>query len=386
MLEIISEKTLQENPQLVSFVYSDVRQSHISLSRPNDLIKIMSEFGATFKGRIPFEVLIYELAGLNVKMIYNAHSKDPVLRFIFNNIPFYIYIERNIIFCPLSNVKDIKLLFAKIHKKYRDTKIYELVTPRQSFDIISDFAKTMYLNKETIDELLESIRPYLATYERRARYSINMNLSVILTGKPGDGKTYSCTRIIEKIARVYNINIVREESNTFALTDVCSNFVALLDDMNLAHFQRNGPHAVICQKILSEMDQTGTNRLFFLTTNEEITRQNIDRAFFRPGRVQNIINVNRPNTSVKNRIIDNAAKVLKDADDITLDANFVAGLKLLSSEQELSLAEMMRLKNLIFTDIIVEDAIKKPAEYIRLCQAVTPKDAISLIDSEQITF
>lgn len=381
MLPYVSYKNLSENKNLISFLYRRIRHSSIYLNEKKDIKKVMKEFGATLIGSVPSASKLVDIASMQTE----ALIEEDFLHYKIDNIDFMILPEVCLVVCDIKHQRYLKLIFAKIHRKYRNTNIPVQLSPKSKFDTLKEFINKMYLNQETIDEITESLRPFVSTFEKRQRYGLNMNLSVILTGAPGDGKTYSATKIIERIGGLLDLNIVREEANTFKVSDLMPNFAALLDDMNVAHFQRTGGYAEICQKILVEMDQPNTNRLFILTTNEVISRENIDRAFFRPGRVQNIITVSRPDNKVKARIIDDIANILFVVDGIKMDSNFVQGLKLFSSEEHLSLAEMMRLKNLILSDIIMEEKQQSPKYYIEKCQAVEVP-SVPQHDSEVVSF
>lgn len=381
MLPYVSYKNLSDNSNLISFVYKRVRFSTIHLSNRIDVKKVLKEFGATFIGYVPSSSKLVDVGAMQTETLI----EEDFLHYKIDNVDFMILPEVSLITCDIKHQRYIKLVLAKIHRKYRNTNIPIPESPKSKFDTLKEFVNQMYLNQDTIDEIIESLRPFVATFEQRKRYELNMNLSIILTGAPGDGKTYSATKIIERIGRLLGLQIVREEANTFKASDFISDFAALLDDMNVAHFQRTGGYAEICQKILTEMDQPNTNRLFILTTNEVISRENIDKAFFRPGRVQNIITVSRPDNKVKERIIDNIVSTLLEVDGIKMDSNFVHGLKLFSLEEHLSLAEMMRLKNLILSDVIMEEKQQSPKYYIEKCQAVEVP-SVPQHDSEVVSF
>lgn len=230
--------------------------------------------------------------------------------------------------------------------------------------------KKQYLNSEIMDEFIDTISPFVSTYSKRARFDINMNLSVIFSGSPGDGKTYFSKSIGTIIAKNIDLPFVTEEAVTFErAAKLADSFVALVDDMNIAHFQRNGPYANICSNILSELDKPQTNRLFLLTTNEKISKQNIDRAFFRPGRVQSVIYVDHPNKSTKQRFCNDMFNIL-NKNQFVIDSNFIAGITMLSCDEYLSLAELFRMKNLIISDLIIKDKLETPNHYINLCKSI----------------
>ena len=90
--------------------------------------------------------------------------------------------------------------------------------------------------------------------------------------------------------------------------------------------------------------------------------------------VQSIVVFKRPNEELKKRIIDDMHKSLvKNKFEISIE--FLTGIKLFVSEDhDLSLAEMMRLKNLIITDIIMEKELSHPKLYVSRCKKLKVKE------------
>lgn len=283
---------------------------------------------------------------------------------------YFIYFLGNF-YCDINNLNDLKVFVYKIVLKYRNTIPKVVKTPREIFDVFVDQTKDLYINKPTYEEILESLRPFISTYSRRHQFNLNMCLSIIFRGDPGDGKTYNGKHIASWVAHLLGVRYIEEEHTVFdKAAKLCSNFAALIDDMNAAHFRRdqNGGVGSICQNILSEMDKPNCNRLFILTTNEEVNKENMDAAFFRPGRVQNIITFKRPDEELKGRIVDDIfSKLTKN--NVTVDKDFSYGIKMFALENDLSLAETMRLRTLITTDIIMEDKLSTPQSYIEKSKA-----------------
>jgi SpoVK/Ycf46/Vps4 family AAA+-type ATPase len=247
-------------------------------------------------------------------------------------------------------------------------------------DKFREFISTQYINGQTKEEILDALIPFIGTYSKRRAFDINMCLSVVFSGAPGDGKTYTATQIVRWISRRLDLKSVSEEANIFKeAAKLAPDFVGLIDDMNVSHFQREG-NGGICQNILSEMDRPNCNRLFLLTTNEIVNKANVDSAFFRPGRIQNIIQFDKPDRYVKESIIDNLVSKLK-RESISLDREFVAGVKIFTEDQDLSLAEMMRLTNLVITDIIMETKLADPRTYIKNAKSVQPEESYNEIVS-----
>lgn len=239
-----------------------------------------------------------------------------------------------------------------------------------------EFIGHQYINKDTKAAIVDALVPFIGTYSKRRIFDINMCLSVVFSGAPGDGKTYAATQIVKWVSRNLDLKAVAEEANIFKeVSKLAPDFVGLIDDMNVSHFQREG-NGGICQNILSEMDRPNCNRLFLLTTNEVVNRSNVDAAFFRPGRIQNIIQFDKPDRHVKESVIDSLVRKLAN-ESISLDKEFVAGAKIFTEEQDLSLAEMMRLTNLVITDIIMETKLVDPRTYIKNAKSVQTEESYS---------
>lgn len=201
-----------------------------------------------------------------------------------------------------------------------------------------------------------------------------MNLSIVLSGMPGDGKTYAAIQIANWVNKHLELPIAESGSLTFnKAAKLVDNFVGVVDDMTIGQFQRNGLHAEYCEVMLSEMDRTGTNRLFLLTTNEVISRENVDAAFFRPGRIQGIITFSRPNQSVKAKFWQDLRNVLAE-NNYDIDSNMITGLNLCFEPNHFSLAQLFRAKNLIIQDLVLHGSLDTPQGYVERSAPVNVAD------------
>lgn len=254
----------------------------------------------------------------------------------------------------------------KVNRTYKPLP----VSTRTQFDVIRQLTSGLYMNHDQYDGILTAIKPFISTYSNRRALGINGCMGIILTGAPGDGKTFAAKKFVESIASTLRIVMVEEEAVAFQkAAKLETNFVAMIDDMNLHHFQRKSGD--ICQNILSEMDKPGCNRLFFFTTNEAISKENIDRAFFRPGRVQAVINVTKPDKVIKKRIV-NDSKDLLDKVALKYNPELFNGLSFYVSEDDsLSLAEMMQVRKLVFTDILNDVDPLHPEEYVNRAKSIS---------------
>ncbi len=291
--------------------------------------------------------------------------------------------------CRVYQYKDIEFILTPegfiVKNKYAKDLVAELthlqhkvnrtfkpvpVSTRSQFDVIKQRTSDLYMNEDQYGGILEAIKPFISTYSNRRALGINGCMGIILTGSPGDGKTFAAKKFIEAIATTLRMVMVEEEATAFQkAAKLEPNFVAMIDDMNLHHFQRKSGD--ICQNILSEMDRPGCNRLFFFTTNEAISKENIDRAFFRPGRVQAVINITKPDKVTKERIIKDSRDLL-DKVGLKYNSELFNGLSFYVSEDDsLSLAEMMQVRKLVFTDILNDVDLLHPEEYVNRAKSIS---------------
>ena len=246
-------------------------------------------------------------------------------------------------------------------------------TPRSIVDAFKTWMGSHLVNEDTAQKIISEVAPFIATHKKRKDLGVNMNLSLIFCGRPGDGKTYFSMALARWVESHLRIPTVEGEEVTFnKAAKAAPDFVAVIDDMNISHFQRTGPNAAYCSNILSEMDRAGCNRMFMLTTNEVITRENVDKAFFRPGRVQAIVEFNRPDKSVKQKFIERIS-LDNTLNSLNISNNFLKGVEHFLMEDEFSLAEMFRMKNLIYSDCVIYDCLKSVNHYVENCrQLVVP--------------
>lgn len=359
-----------------AFIYlhsPKIRRSNTQIS-----LEMLRYYGVEVKRRVPIIALDTIIGDNSVGVERNAYLY--ICKYVTNtgeSINFGYYENAYFVFeketCALGKYLLRRLCLKEQNKLPKQPK----KTVRSIVDEFKEFLSTQYINGHTQTQIVNAITPYISTFKQRKNFGINMCLSVVFTGEPGDGKTYIGNIISSWISQVLRIAQVAEEVTVFEkASKLVEDFVAVIDDMNVSHFKRApGQAGVICQNILSEMDKPNCNRLFFLTTNETISEANIDKAFFRPGRIQNVIVFKRPNEELKKRIIDDINISLISNGISDLPAEFLTGVKLLASEDhDLSLAETMRLKNLILTDIILENELSHPRLYIDRCKKLKVKE------------
>lgn len=368
-----------------AFVYFNVPK--IWRSNEQISLKMLQAYGVKIINRIPIIALENRMgdtrigiAGRKIDLFiceYRTSTNEK--------ITFGYYPNSYFVFEKSTNKLGIYLVKRLVQKEHNKLPKTPEKTVKNLVDLFNEFLDNEYINEDTKSQIVKAVTPYISTFKRRRDFNINMCLSVVFTGEPGDGKTY----LANKIARWFNMHLglthVSEEVTVFEkAAKLVPDFVAVIDDMNVAHFRREGPGAVICQNILSEMDHPGCNRLFFLTTNETVSHKNIDKAFFRPGRIQDVIVFKRPDNNLKKRIISDVKESL-EKNNLSISNEFVSGVEFYSFEDsDLSLAEIMRLKNLILTDIIMGKELSHPESYIARSKRLKVKEGEDIHDEIEV--
>lgn len=296
---------------------------------------------------------------------------------IYTNGDYEILVVNNYTIIIHENyIYDFMTQYRKLRKKYRDTVTCSQPTPLSIIDQIYYYANnTQLVNQNTIDAFIEHIKPYVTTFHERKCFEINVNLSLIFSGKPGDGKSYFAFAMGKYIASLLSLTYVEETAITFQkVVYAKDDFISVLDDMNPAHFRRESGD--ICQRILTETDKNNCNRLFLMTTNESMDQEAIDPAFFRPGRVQGILEFIDPDNNTKVKWLNRLVEKL-NANNKVLDSNTIRGIEFAVMDKELTLANLMRYQNLLLCDLILYQKIKNPLDYVQDCLAVQPANVLT---------
>lgn len=368
-----------------SFIYFNVPKIWRSDEQIN--LKMLRRYGVKITNRIPVIALESRMGDTKIGVagrkidLFICEYKTP------NNekITFGFYPNSFFVFEKSTSKLGIYLVKRLIQKEQNKLPRTPEKTVKNLVDLFSEFLSDEYINEDTKSQIIKSVTPYISTFKKRKAFNINMCLGIVLTGEPGDGKTYLANRIAAWFGSHLGLTYVSEEVTVFEkAAKLVPDFVAVIDDMNVAHFRREGPGAVICQNILSEMDHPGCNRLFLLTTNETISQRNIDKAFFRPGRIQDVIVFKRPNNNLKKRIINDIKKSL-EKNNLTVSNEFISGVEFYSlGDNDLSLAEIMRLKNIILTDVIMEKELSHPESYIARSKRLKVQEGEDIHDEIEV--
>lgn len=153
---------------------------------------------------------------------------------------------------------------------------------------------------------------FLKLVPRMKTDNVRMNRGIVLSGKPGNGKTMLC-RWIEQQALSKGLAVQHIKSsqieNAYAngqLEDLVSCApVIIFDDVDVSYFSRSdsGGNARICCALLSALDglNQSSYRVRIFATNEELNI--MDPAFLRPGRIDATFVIKAPNAAARREII-----------------------------------------------------------------------------------
>ena len=202
------------------------------------------------------------------------------------------------------------------------------------------------LKRNTIDYLLPTNLMQIKTFGGRPKRGL------ILTGPPGNGKTSACRWIRErcaennlehKIVTPDDYRAARQGCNASAavkeLFKVETPGVIFFDDLDLALRDRSKSEAPEDQSVfLGAMDgmEVNVGVVYVFTTN--LALDLIDPAFRRPGRIDVVLQLNKPTAELRSKLVDRWHADIRKA----LDLDTV-----LRETEGLSYAELDEHKNLM---------------------------------------
>lgn len=175
-----------------------------------------------------------------------------------------------------------------------------------------DKRRKIYLNdgvKDKIDEFINSYKKF-----KTGNFGIKINRGLLLSGHPGNGKTYVGRAIFDSIDNPDGYSFFTEFTLIKHICDDGNILDCLIDDISSNVLNRTDPNS---SALLSKLDSGGgsISKLRIFTTNESI--ENIDRAFLRPGRIDTVIAVESPNKKTREKIFANWKSNIKfDIDKI----------------------------------------------------------------------
>lgn len=221
------------------------------------------------------------------------------------------------------------------------------------------FIDKMYINDKTKHEIINAIKPFVEISFNYRHIGITKSSALIFEGEPGTSKSYNGEIIGSKIGRLLQIPFISTNVNEFVQkSNDNSDYSIMIDDANQSHFQRGGPYGQICADMLSKMDSKGLTRFFIFTTNNSFNTEVIDRAFFRPGRIESIIKFEKPDKKVKEQfLVDSFKKIIDSCNDesisnIIKDPHAISAIIEKGIEEEFTFANLVHYRNKILTNIV----------------------------------
>ena len=173
-----------------------------------------------------------------------------------------------------------------------------------------------------LEEVIKSSIHFLLHSKQIEKYGVRIKRGILLDGPPGNGKTMAC-RYIQKLCTDNDINWgvvsasdIDKAFNENHLDQLFNRYtVTFFDDIDISYLSRKAGNGKMACSILSSMDgicDSGhTVRIF--TTNEKI--DDLDPAFIRPGRIDRRFLFEKPDTELRNKLINSwPEEIVKNID------------------------------------------------------------------------
>lgn len=166
------------------------------------------------------------------------------------------------------------------------------------------------LEDGVLDIVVRSTIGFLKNAKKIEAYGVKIKRGLLLDGPPGNGKTMLC-RYIQKLCteRNYRWGVVTaaDIDKAYADKELTPLFqmytVTFFDDIDVSYLNRREGAGKMACTLLTAMDgmYEGGHLVRIFTTNETIDK--LDEAFTRPGRIDNIITLEKPNEILRERLI-----------------------------------------------------------------------------------
>lgn len=181
------------------------------------------------------------------------------------------------------------------------------------------------------------------------KYNIHLNKGLIISGPAGTGKSKLLEYIYNNYSSRYvtNEELIRNQYDSFAVINTyghipCEYAIELYDDIDMSIFEEGSPHY---NNILPKFDSGKVLTARIFATNQSI--DNISKAFMRPGRISDILEVANPDREEREALFEDFP------------------VNLVDETEGLSYAEIQYLKTcLIDSDFDVDVGIKKSEQRI----------------------
>lgn len=219
------------------------------------------------------------------------------------NSPYLTYARKNFFrfYCPQNSLTIISFgvnfygltFFCSFVKQSDLFKFYRTMSV-----IKKENKRKVYLN----DSVKEKVSKFISSVKRTKRnlYGMKLNRGMLLSGHPGNGKTFLSDYIFES-CNIFKGGNYNQTDLINAISKGMSIGSCLIDDISSDMLRRNHEYST---SLLSSLDCATFDNfcLRILTTNENI--DDIDRAFLRPGRIDTVIAVENPNEDTRRNIFE----------------------------------------------------------------------------------
>lgn len=208
-----------------------------------------------------------------------------------------------------------------------------------------------------IQRIYDNSIGFLLNWRQRSEEYIEQRIAykrgILLSGKPGSGKTMTCrwlrelcalNRFTYKIVTVETFRQAMAEGSTASLFRVHGRGIIFFDDMDVMVRDRKNEQQEL-YSFLTHMDGIDSNEgvVYVFTTNEV---ENLDKAFLRPGRIDLFLIFDNPNEKLRRRFVSSmfSQKLLEK---ISVE-EFVECCQ----SKDLSFAEMEEVRKMLARDFI----------------------------------
>lgn len=218
----------------------------------------------------------------------------------------------------------------------------------------SEITEKPVLKDGLLDEIVQNTVGFLLRAKDIEKYGVKIKRGVILDGDPGNGKTMLC-RYIQKLCAQNNIKYGTVTSAEIdgayedkMLTDLFTQYtVTFFDDIDVGYMDRKRGNGKMACSLLTAMDgmhhEGHLVRIF--TTNEPVG--DLDPAFTRPGRIDKCVTLERPDDSLRRKLVDTVWPA-EIRNGIDVDS-------LIEQSQGFSFAELEAIRTFLVTNKILGD-------------------------------
>lgn len=204
-----------------------------------------------------------------------------------------------------------------------------------------------------LDEIVRNTVGFLMMAKEIEKYGVKIKRGVILDGPPGNGKTMVC-RYIQKLCSQNSIDWgvitsadIDEAYHDKELNQLFVRYtVTFFDDIDVGYMDRNKGQGKMACSLLTAMDgmHEGGHLVRIFTTNE--STKDLDKAFTRPGRIDRLITLDKPDASLRRRLLETWPQEILDAIDVD---------DCVRSSNDFSFAELEAIRTFLVTNRLLGD-------------------------------